>query len=331
MKETAVGESNIFVSEGFTGIKRIFDFGKDTLDNLYRAMREGSILQGAVYGAEWGEEEGKNSKKEGNLVIDLGEFKGVITPEEKGEGLPPHSSLAIGSLVVFKVKHIDRQARLAYLSRKEALEAMAGRTWEKLLQNKELIENTRKLNELLPKLKEKDEVPNEILEEVRELNRKNLEIGPVMTATVRWVTPRVAHLDIGGVSAILPAKHVSWGYVEDVGAFLKPGDSFDVKVFAVDPDKKVVTASLKALLPDPWVRGTVKYASNGLYKGRIVRRLGKKTVLIELEPGILGTARTEEEAPIGAEVLYHIFEVNGVTRKIRGYLHKILPAVRRAG
>ncbi|MEM3434430.1 MAG: hypothetical protein QXP27_09710, partial [Candidatus Methanomethyliaceae archaeon] len=315
-------KKEFFVSEGYMGVKKEFGIDENkTLDDLYRAMREGTILQGAVYGAEWGKEE----SEEPSLVIDLGGFKGLLAPEERGDGLPPKSSLAIGSILVFKIKRIDRANRLVYLSRKEALEEVSARTWDRLMKNAELIEIGEKIKELEKQLREKQEGErSDLFQKVSDLRRRALEIAPIMTATVRWVQRRRVHLDIGGVPAVLPAELAAWHRPSDLAELFKPGDAFDVKIIGIDPEKKEVTANLKALLPDPWEYGIIKYVPNGLYLGRVVRKWPNGVIMIEFEPGIVDTAKPEEEVPVGAQVLYHIPNVNHEGRRIHGVVVRFL-------
>lgn len=93
----------------------------------------------------------------------------------------------------------------------------------------------------------------EALEQMAGLTWKTIAPGQVRVAVVRAVTRYRAIVDIGGVTASIPAKEVSNYWVDDVRDFLGIGDTLDVKVLEVDHDHKKIGISVRALQPDPWL------------------------------------------------------------------------------
>lgn len=334
------------LAEGYVGEKK--SFNQDPWPELYENMRLGLIMQGKVSGIE--KSEGKT-----NLVVFIGPIKGVIPEDEIGlsEGQLPQ--FAVGNTIAFKVKHCDRAAGIAYLSRKEATEEMSNITWQELKKDaKELIGLSEKVGELKEKLNptktderndednedlQNDENQQEEIEEmsneekteieskIREIRAKMREVGPVRTCAVKHVIKHGAYIDIGGVSAFIPRHEISWGFVEDARDFLESGYAFDVKL--IDINNNGVTASIKLLLPDPWENADVKYTRGGIYTGKIVKEL-TKGMLVELEPGITAFA---PHLPFGnpfpgSEVLFKVGRVNSEDRRMNGWVIKV---TRRAG
>ncbi|MGB9812452.1 MAG: S1 RNA-binding domain-containing protein [Thermovenabulum sp.] len=317
---------NTVFPEGFAGEKK--EFLKDTLPDLYDAMKTGAILQEKVVGIE------KIDGKDALVVFFNQNIKGIIFEEEAG--LRPKEKLhyLVGTMVNFKVKHIDRQNNIVYLSRKEALEKMSGITWETLIKDAqkmlEVYKIIQKKKEEYRKAKEiGDKVRmQELYNEINKLTEKMESLGPVRTCVVKHVTDRVAYVDIGGITATLPRREVSWGYVDDVRNYIQTGDSFDVRVIFFDKDTGYVEVSIKQLLPDPWGYVPDKYNEGGLYVGKLVK-IFPKGLLIEFEPAVMCMV---PHLPYGnpnegSELLVKLTKIDQDERKMYGYVVKVVKKV----
>ncbi|KXG75502.1 30S ribosomal protein S1 [Fervidicola ferrireducens] len=321
------------LAEGYLGEKK--ELAQDPWPELYEAMRMGLIMQGKVSGIE--------KDKEGTkFVVFLGPIKGIIPESELGGSEGERPQIALGSTIAFKVKHCDRANNIVYLSRKDAIEEMSGRTWQELRNEaKELISLSKKVRELQAKLNPpanegeeaaakaeiSDEEKEKIRQKIAELKEKMKEVGPVRTCVVKHVTRRGAYIDIGGVQGFIPRNEISWGYVEDPKDFLQRGDALDVKL--IDISEEGITASIRLLLPDPWENVETKYKKDGAYVGKIVKEV-TRGMIIELEPGVMGFA---PHLPFGnpfpgSEVLFRVRKIDPEKRRIRGIVVKVL---RRAG
>jgi small subunit ribosomal protein S1 len=93
----------------------------------------------------------------------------------------------------------------------------------------------------------------EALEQMASLTWKAIEPGQVRVAAVRAITRYRAIADIGGVTVSIPAKEISYYWVDDVRDFLRIEDIFNVKVLTVDRDNGKIGVSIRALQPDPWL------------------------------------------------------------------------------
>lgn len=64
-----------------------------------------------------------------------------------------------------------------------------------------------------------------------------IEIGSVVTGTVRSLQPYGAFIDIGGVHGLLHINEISYDRISDVGTVLQPGDTLKVKLPFICPWK----------------------------------------------------------------------------------------------
>lgn len=295
------------------------DFAVDPWEDLYEAFGSGGVRQAKVSGIEEVEVDGR---REARLVLFFGPVKGVIPESEVGEPRPRKLGALVGTEVAFKVVRCDRKEGIAYLSRRAALEEMSAATWQELRRDcEELVKVQARLKEIF-EASGGGELTPEAREEVRALLARAREVGPVRPCTVKVVVKDGAFVDIGGVSAYLPAREVSWGHVDDVRRVLKPGQSFSVRVIRVDFEGMSVRVSLRALLPDPWANVEGRYVRGGVYSGTVVRHTSKGNVLVELEPGVEVVC---ERLPLqklkpGDRVKVKVGRIDVGRRFMRGYI-----------
>lgn len=308
-------------AEGYTGEKKTFE--EDPWPGLYEALRTRAVIQGTVAGLE--RFEGRDA-----LTVHFGPAKGIIVEDDLGDR-PKRLAQMIGSVVAFKVKAIDRKQGRVFLSRKEALEGMAEKTWAALEREAGVaIAIQSKINGLLPEAKNLDESSpryREIAAEIKALRQEAKEKGPKRTCAVRWVTADGAYVDIGGVMAFLPGKEMSYGKVEDARQCgVRVGDNLDVRVYSVDRSKERVLVTLKPFLPDPWASAALKYVKGGLYQGTVSRSLDGRAALIALEPGVdvFVPALPLEPLHLGAKVLVRVLAVDSVRRRVSGRISRVL-------
>lgn len=311
------------VAEGYTGQDKK-RFQDDPWPNLYGALQSEEIIQEMVTGVESLPDRGVQ------LVVSFGAVKGVIPPEEVGENLNTKASL-VGQHVAFRVKACDRPNGTVYLSRKDAIAKMAESTWAYLESAcKEILrihaEEVAPIKVRLAALEDqKGPEARDLKAGIRDAYGRSAEASPVFTGMVRWVTAKAAHVDIGGLIALLPVTEATWGVQTNCRAVLKAGDAIDVKVLDIDPGTKQVLLSRKALTPDPWLTVEQKYQVGGVYFG-VIRMVGPDYVLVELEPGVVGLAFRPpmEEIPEGAQVVSKLLRFDIPKRRLSLNLTRVL-------
>ncbi len=108
---------------------------------------------------------------------------------------------------------------------------------------------------------------------------------------VRAVTRYRAVVDIGGITVSIPAKEVSYYWVDDVRDSLSIEDTLDVNVLEVDRENRKIGVSIRALQPDPWLDDPDKLPYEGQRVLGTVAGVSENgdryTVRINVEPGFV--------------------------------------------
>ncbi|HKQ46516.1 MAG TPA: S1 RNA-binding domain-containing protein [Phycisphaerae bacterium] len=99
-----------------------------------------------------------------------------------------------------------------------------------------------------------------------------------------------------GVEGLLPVSELSWTRrVRNPAEILKEGDVIDVKILAVDAEKRRLALSIKNLKEDPWAAAKEKYAPGTVLTGKVART-ADFGAFVELEEGIDGLVHISELA-----------------------------------
>ncbi|MBW7906691.1 MAG: S1 RNA-binding domain-containing protein [Phycisphaerae bacterium] len=97
-----------------------------------------------------------------------------------------------------------------------------------------------------------------------------------------------------GVEGLLPLSELSWTQrVRHPKELLKEGDSVRVAIIAIDPEKRKLTLSLKALGADPWHDVAERYQPDHVVSGRVTR-LSDFGAFVQLEEGVEGLVHVSE-------------------------------------
>ncbi len=128
----------------------------------------------------------------------------------------------------------------------------------------------------------------EALEQMAGVTWKTITPGQVRVAAVRAVTKYRVIVDIGGIAVPIPAREVSYYWVDDVRDYFSIGDTFDVKVLEVDQENKKVSVSTRALQSDPWLDEPDRLPSKGQrVLGAVAAVKEGAGIYINVEPGFV--------------------------------------------
>ncbi|KAF1304231.1 MULTISPECIES: 30S ribosomal protein S1 [Enterococcus] len=144
--------------------------------------------------------------------------------------------------------------------------------------------------------------------------------GETVEGTVARLTDFGAFVDLGGVDGLVHVSEISHSHVDRPSDVLKVGDSVQVKVLSVDPEKERVSLSIKDTLPGPWTDIEEKAAPGTILEGT-VKRLTSFGAFVEVFPGVEGLvhisqishkhiATPHEVLKEGDEVQVKVLEVN---------------------
>ncbi len=82
----------------------------------------------------------------------------------------------------------------------------------------------------------------------------SLRAGECVTGTVTNITDFGVFVDLGGVEGLIHISELSWGRVIHPSQIVKMGQSVQVQVLDLSPERCRVALSLKRLAPNPWSR-----------------------------------------------------------------------------
>jgi 4-hydroxy-3-methylbut-2-enyl diphosphate reductase len=151
--------------------------------------------------------------------------------------------------------------------------------------------------------------------EVKEAKQKlfdKIEVGSRLSGTVSRLTDFGAFIDLGGVDGLVHVSELSWKRVRRPAEILKEGQTVNVIVIGIDPEKGKISLSMKDASANPWSGIEERYPVNSIIEGTVVR-LAPFGAFINLEEGIDGLvhisqisnrhiAKADEELKIGQTI-----------------------------
>lgn len=282
-------------------------------DVIYGALKSGETLQYAVAGIE-----ASNGKY--NLVLDMKDpsIKGVVLAEDIGDVFQGSPLNLVGLDVAVKVKHCDRQSGVAYFDRASALKELKERTWEDIrTKAPRLVEIGRELAGLYKEMEGNadPEKRAEVAGKISALRDEGASLNYNRVGVIRWVLPKAAYADAGGVLAVIPAAQLAYGEVRDARRVVSPGEVYRLRITAADEEQGLLNASIKANLPDPWDTVPQRYQKGGTYLATVKKEL-PRSFLVEFEPGVVGFVRKFPYSRLSAGARC-LFFVTGVDVKDR--------------
>lgn len=120
------------------------------------------------------------------------------------------------------------------------------------------------------------------VEAQKELFEK-INVGDVVTGTVKNVTDFGAFIDLGGVDGLLHISEMSWGRIESPKKVFTVGQ--EVKVFIKNINETKIALSMKFPEENPWNGADEKFAVGNVVKGTVAR-MTDFGAFVELAPGI---------------------------------------------
>ena len=122
---------------------------------------------------------------------------------------------------------------------------------------------------------------------------KNIKEGDVVDSIVKTTVEWGIFLDINGIDALLHVSDLSHGRVKKPSDLVTIGQKLKVKITKIDPKTNRVSASVKALIDDPYSSIEKKYKVGEIYEGTVTK-LMEYGAFIRIESGIEGLVHSSE-------------------------------------
>tara|TARA_X000001036_G_scaffold251471_1_gene234130 strand:- start:2117 stop:3838 length:1722 start_codon:yes stop_codon:yes gene_type:complete len=123
---------------------------------------------------------------------------------------------------------------------------------------------------------------------------KNIKEGDIVeNAIVKATTDWGIFLDINGIDALLHVSDLSHGRVKKPNDLVTIGQKLKVKITKIDGKTNRVSASIKALIEDPYENIAKKYQVGNTYEG-VVTKIMEYGCFVKIEDGIEGLIHNSE-------------------------------------
>jgi len=121
------------------------------------------------------------------------------------------------------------------------------------------------------------------------------KIGDEVKGKVVKINPKSVIVEIEGLlTGLIRIGDLSWDRIEKPEDVVKNGESLNLRIIKMDPEKNEVLLSLKDMKQDPWVDFAKKHQEGDVIRGEVVKIHQNKQVFVKVEEGIDGFIRFED-------------------------------------
>jgi small subunit ribosomal protein S1 len=220
------------------------------------------------------------------------------------------AELAEGKIVTGTVRSIMPYGAFVDLGGVDGLLHVSDMSYRRVEDPKEIVQVGLKVEVMILKLdRENDRIS---------LGLKQVQPDPWIGVAEKWpadalVTGRVTRLaDFGafvelepGVEGLVPISEMSFEKrIKHPGEVLAVGDTPQLRVLAVDPQRKRISLSVKRVGDDPWVGASVRWPAGSVVEG-VVKRMESFGAFVEIAPGVEGLVHVSE---VSENRLRHVSE-----------------------
>ncbi len=126
--------------------------------------------------------------------------------------------------------------------------------------------------------------------------------GQTVSGTVTNVTDFGVFVDLGGVEGLIHISELSWGRVNHPNQIVQVGQTVEVQVLDLTPERCRVALSLKRLTPNPWERAESEFPP-GCVLPATITSVVSFGAFARLDAGVEGLVHASEmELPAGINV-----------------------------
>jgi len=158
----------------------------------------------------------------------------------------------------------------------------------------------------------------------------------IVEGRIKKITSYGMFVDVGGVDGLVHYNEISYKGPVNPSKLFAEGDTVTVKAISYDKDKRHLSLSIKAVLPDPWAEVETEL-DEGDTITVTVSNIEAYGVFVDLGNDIEGFLHISEISwnknvknpndylTVGEEIDVEVIEINSKTHKLRVSLKKLLP------
>jgi small subunit ribosomal protein S1 len=201
----------------------------------------------------------------GGLIVPVGKLRGFVPgsqisvwrrpSESGGETAESRWSGMVGEDITVKVIEVDRKRHRLILSERSALQ--------------------------------------ETRETIKERLLDELEEGTVRAGRITSLADFGAFVNIDGADGLVHLSEISWDHVGHPSEVLKVGQEVNVKIIAVDRERKRIGLSIRQTEPDPWMK-RIDYLREGQLIEGVITHLTKFGAFARLAEDLEGLIHISE-------------------------------------
>ena len=120
-----------------------------------------------------------------------------------------------------------------------------------------------------------------------------LQPGQHVKGVITNITDFGVFVDLGGVEGLIHISELSWGRVSHPTQIVKMGQTIDVQVLELAPERCRVALSLKRLLSNPWQNAAADFPE-GCIKSAVITSVLSYGAFARLDAGVEGLIHASE-------------------------------------
>ena len=177
---------------------------------------------------------------------------------------------------------------------------------------------------------------NEERKKKKEIIDQLMAEDTIVEGAIKKITSYGMFVDVGGVDGLVHYNEISYKGPVNPSKLYKEGDTVTVKAISYDKDKRHLSLSIKAVLPDPWAE-VESELDEGDTITVTVSNIEAYGVFVDLGNDIEGFLHISEITwdknvknpndylTVGQEIDVEVIEINSKTHKLRVSLKRLLP------
>jgi len=234
------------------------------------------------------------------LVIEIHPKKDLVVSqrkyleqEKKAKQEKFFANLKIGDIVEGRVVSLTRFGAFIDLEAIEALLPISEMSWQKVGRAEDILKVNdvvrAKVIKIIPEEKKVSLSLKELLPNPWENIESKYPVGSVVQGRINAITNFGVFVELEpGLEGLLHSNEVNWETNSpDLKNIFKIGEIIKCQILSTDQQKKKISLSRKALLPNPWANIETKYPAGAKVEGKIAQIL-PFGLSVELEPNLYG-------------------------------------------